>query len=117
MKTGSLAFLWRPFDKQFGKQKQILAITTPKDYSYPDGFKVDERYDDDQPMIVNKDLQNYNINSLSTKLINHAIDLTHKYKSKQNVPILWGDDFSFMNAPASFKALETIIESCNKLNG
>lgn len=56
MRTESSAFLWRPFPKHFGAQKQILALTTVKDYSFPDGFKVDERYDDDQPVITNKEL-------------------------------------------------------------
>jgi alpha-mannosidase len=44
---GKLTYLWRPFSKHFGDEKQILVNAFKDHYCWPPGFFVDERYDAD----------------------------------------------------------------------
>jgi hypothetical protein len=60
-KEKSLSFLWRPFSKHFGNQKQILTHLTWEDYRWIRGFRVDEREDEDGPIQADKTLDNYNV--------------------------------------------------------
>lgn len=45
-------FLWRPMAKHHGSQKQILGgfFTKKETYSLPDGFKYDERSNENNPI-------------------------------------------------------------------
>lgn len=43
-------------------------------------------------------------------------DVLATQKNAQNVMLMWGDDFSFMNSEAQYKNLELIIGLCNKIN-
>lgn len=91
----SLIFLWRPLSKHFGMQKQILTQATMHGYSFPDGFKLDERLDDDGPVQPDKTLANYNAEAKAVKLINYVTEVLATQKSTQNVMLMWGDDFAF----------------------
>lgn len=39
--------------------------------------------------------------------------MVDKNSSKKNYPLLWGDDFTFMNAASSYKQIEQAIQLCN----
>lgn len=88
-------FLWRPFSKHFGNQKQVLTIMTKKDYAFPDGFKYDERYNENSPVITDKSLDHYNAEYKAVQFINQAIDALALQKNKGNLMMFWGDDFAF----------------------
>ena len=94
-KDKSMIFLWRPLQKHFGMQKQILTQATLNGYSFPPGFRVDERMDDDGPMQADKTIDNFNAEAKAVKLINYVTEVLATQRNTQNVIILWGDDFSF----------------------
>jgi len=74
---------------------------------------VDERVDNDGPIQNDTSLDNYNGEERAAKLINHVTEVLSQQKSKKNVMILWGDDFSFQNAKAQYKNLELAMELAN----
>lgn len=74
-KDKSLIFLWRPLMKHFGMQKQILTQATLDGYAFPPGFNLDENKDEDGPLQPDKTIDNYNLESKITKLINHVTEI------------------------------------------
>ena len=69
-KGKALEFIWRPFTKHFGNQKQILTHVTWENYKWPEGFIVDQKEDLHQSFQPDKSLDNYNIESKCRKLHN-----------------------------------------------
>lgn len=65
-------FLWRPFAKHFGNQKEILGgiFSEREDYQHPVGFRIDERTDQDYPIQDDPTLGEYNVFEKMTKLFN-----------------------------------------------
>lgn len=61
MKKGEMSFLWEPFSKHFGDEKQILVYASSLDYLYPKNFRQEERANEDDPVIDNKELESYNL--------------------------------------------------------
>ena len=109
-------FLWRPYSKSFGGQKEILAGVYNKDhYDWPTGFRIDERVDDDVGIQDDPTLMNYNAKSKATQIINYAQDMIELRANDHNVMILMGGDFTFMNAYQSFSELQKIITICNQV--
>ena len=97
-------FLWRPFSKSMGQQKEILAgIYNRDDYASPFGFKRDERFDDDGPLQDDPTLMDYNGKAKATSMINYAQELINARANDENVMILMGDDFTFMNAQQNYQ--------------
>jgi len=94
-----MTFLWRPFSKSMGQQKEILAgVYNKDDYDYPLGFKLDERKDDDDPIQDDPTLMDYNGKVKAVKMINYAQEMIDMRANDEHVMILMGDDFTFMNA-------------------
>lgn len=61
--------------KHFGMQKQILTQATLDGYAFPPGFNLDENKDEDGPLQPDKTIDNYNLESKITKLINHVTEI------------------------------------------
>mmetsp|Transcript_33580 Transcript_33580/g.51654 ORF Transcript_33580/g.51654 Transcript_33580/m.51654 type:complete len:234 (-) Transcript_33580:2604-3305(-) len=70
-KNKSLNFLWRPFSKHFGSEKQMLVSAFLDHYCYPPGFYVDERYDADEPFQPDATLKSYNGEAKAVELVNY----------------------------------------------
>ena len=49
----SMNFLWRPFSEHFGDSKQIFTSVMRDHYCWIPGFWYDERFDGDDPFVVN----------------------------------------------------------------
>ena len=77
---------------------------------------VDERSDNDGPIEVDDTLQTYNTEYKITEFINDVIETALYHMNKENIMILWGDDFTFMNAHQQYGNLEAAIKLANKLN-
>ena len=97
-----MSFLWEPFSKHFGEEKQMLVVTSSFDYLFPKGFRQEERTNDDDPNIANKDMETYNMDRKCLKFMNEVFNQTRWHNSKENVAIIWGDDFAFQNAFFNF---------------
>jgi hypothetical protein len=69
-------------------------------YAFPPGFSLDETLDDTDPFQADKTLDNYNADAKAVQLINHVTDVLATQKNTQNVLLMWGNDFTFMNAGA-----------------
>lgn len=98
-----MSFLWEPFSKHFGEEKQILVYASTFDYLYPKGFRYEERANEDAPIIDNKALATYNMDLKCKALVNEAFNQSKAHNAKENLAILWGDDFAFQNAFSNFE--------------
>lgn len=56
----ALNYLWRPFSKHFGKQKELFTGVMKDHYCWSQGMWHDERFDNDDPVVVNPKLDTYN---------------------------------------------------------
>lgn len=111
-----MTFLWRPYSKSMGQQKEILAgVYNRDDYDYPLGFKLDERKDDDGPIQDDPTLMDYNAKIKATTMINYAQEMIDMRANDEHVMVLMGDDFTFMNAYQNFNALEKLIRVGNAI--
>lgn len=109
-------FLWRPFAKSMGESKEILAgIYNKEHYDSPVGFSFDERNDDDVGIQDDPTLMDYNAKEKATAIINYAQDMIAMRANDENVMVLMGGDFTFMNAYQNFNELDKIIRICNQV--
>ena len=101
--TGELAFIWKPFSKHFGDAKEIYTHIFADSYGTPEKIlQYDERADSDPPIQEYEELQNYNLKQKCHRLVNYVQNSTKWYASRDNVIILLGDDFAYMNGYNSF---------------
>lgn len=117
MKKGEMTFLWEPFSKHFGDEKQILVVSSSFDYLFPKGFRHEERSNEDDPNIANKEMETYNMDRKCLKFMNEVFNQTRWHNGKENVAIIWGDDFAFQNAFFNFEQLELLIDQCQEMYG
>lgn len=117
MEKGEMNFVWEPFSKHFGEEKQILVHASTYDYLYPWGFWHEERATGDDPVIANKELETYNLDRKCKMLVNEVFAQSRYHNAEENVAILWGDDFAFQNAFFNFEQIELLIDGCAKTVG
>lgn len=114
--NGELAFIWKPMSKHFGDAKEIYTHLFADSYGTPEHvLQYDERADSDPPVQDEEGLQNYNIKHKCHYLINYVQNSTKWYASKENVLVMLGDDFAYMNGYANFQQVDKLIEDCNKI--
>jgi len=64
-------FLWRPFEKHFGKEKQIFTSAMRDHYCWIGGEWYDERFTDDDPVVVRKDLDTFNADKKVKEIVDY----------------------------------------------
>lgn len=111
---GEFAFVWKPFSKHFGDEKEIFAHFFSSHYFAPDNTLHNdfERAPEDS-LQDDPSLQEYNGLKLATRLINHVQSTTRLYAAKKNIIILIGDDFGNMDSFDNFKQIDRVLELCN----
>lgn len=110
-------FVWEPNEKNSGDTKQILTGILPIHYSWPTDFRYEEKYNDDAPLITSKQSPDYNLDQKCESLLNYTQNMQGDDLTKRNTMVIWGDDFSFQNAFYNFRALDTVMEYCNRVYG
>lgn len=79
LKSEALTFIWRTSPDHFGKERQILALTTPHNYSPMPQFKSEDIWnmkEADNPIQDDPTLNNYNAENKTIHLINHVTYLS-----------------------------------------
>lgn len=108
-KKSEASFVWKPFARNFGDEKEILTYSTYTDYMGPNGVlhnDVERAENVDQGLQNDTRLQDYNSMKKLTVLVNHVQMLTRFYPNKENYMIMIGDDFGYMDAIDGFAELE-----------
>ena len=100
-----MTFLWEPNSANYGSSKRILTHVFQNHYNGPFGSK--------DAMIPYKTNIEYNLDHRCVSLQNWAQDQADTQVNKENVIVLYGDDFTFENSFMSYKYLERLINYCN----
>lgn len=112
-----LAFVWKPFSRHFGDNKEILTHVTATQYDGPDGIIRNdiERGSPDEDAVQNDTtLEGYNSLLKVSHLVNHVQALTRAYPSKANIMVIMGEDFGYMDAFDGFRQADELIALANK---
>jgi hypothetical protein len=56
----AMQWIWRPFFEHLGRRAEIFTGTMQDHYCWPDGFSYDEKWDGDEPVVVNPELETFN---------------------------------------------------------
>jgi len=111
----AMNFLWRPFSKHFGDQKEIFTSVMRDHYCWPSGFTYDERDSHDDPFVSNKKSTSFNADKKSDQLLSYIIDMEGNYLGNHML-IPFGCDFSFANAKMNFEQMDSLIKFFNSYN-
>jgi len=101
--------------KHFGDAKEIYTHIFADGYGAPEKtLQYDERADSDPPIQNSQEFQDFNARHKANHMVNYVQNSTKWYASKENVLVLLGDDFAYMNGQEAFKEVDQMIEICNK---
>lgn len=115
LENKSMNFLWRPFSKHFGNQKQIFTGAMRDHYCWASGFWYDERFPQDDPFIVNKNLDTYNAKKKTIDFAKYINEMAGDYRGNHML-VPFGCDFTFANAKMNFNQMDTLIDYFNAHN-
>ena len=111
----SLNYLWRPFSKHFGNQKQILTGAMKEHYCWPDGFWYDERFPNDDPIVTSKDYTTFNGDLKTKKFTEYVNEYASSYRGN-HILLPFGCDFTYANARMGFENMDRLISYFNANN-
>lgn len=113
-KEKKLHFVWTPFSKNSGTERQILTHVYHGDlYGYLPELGYEERENDADPLVANKERLDYNAEEKCVHLINAAQDAASDQLHSSDLLMLHGGDFGYQNAQYNFAVLDKIIDTCN----
>lgn len=84
-------------------------------YGYLPDLCYEERENDEDPMITNKEFLDYNMEAKCVAIINAAQSASDD-QLHTDVMLLHGGDFGFQNAHYNFAVLDKLIDFCNGYN-
>jgi lysosomal alpha-mannosidase len=116
MKTKELEWVWESFSEDRGSNSTIFAHTMYYHYFPPPGFCWEPNncgyYD--EPVIADKSLKTYNIESRAKELYEWVLHMKEHYRSNQLL-IPFGGDFFYKNALKWYKNIDNLIEGFNRI--
>jgi lysosomal alpha-mannosidase len=101
-------FIWRPFSKHFGNQKQIFTSTMQDHYCWIPGFWYDEKFLGDEPVVIDEEFDTYNAPQKSQVIIDYITNMANNYKGN-HMMMPFGCDFTFGNAKMTFENMDRLI--------
>ena len=110
-----MTFLWRPGQKDFGNQHQILTHVFSGDYCYPQGFFAGESFDSDDTFVSDDTLETFNAPDKMAQFVNY-VQQQYSQRRGQNIMIPMGCDFAYQNAKEEFENVERAISYINTHN-
>mmetsp|Transcript_14834 Transcript_14834/g.23009 ORF Transcript_14834/g.23009 Transcript_14834/m.23009 type:complete len:91 (+) Transcript_14834:912-1184(+) len=87
-------FLWRPFSKHFGAQKQILTSIFRDHYCWIPDFQVN----DNDAIEVDETLESFNAEERMRKFINYIHEKLVPAHRGNHIALPWGCDFAWYDA-------------------
>lgn len=115
MNDKELEFVWRPSTEHLGNDVQIFTHTLYAHYSAPHGFDFDST-SNDVPWINDEKSKDYNSVSEAKALITQLEERADHYLT-DDIFVLFGDDFRWMNAYQYYESLDNMIEYMNTHHG
>ena len=84
-------------------------------YCWIPGFWYDERFDGDDPVVVNENLKTFNAPEKTQLLVDYLTDMIADYPGDQ-MYMPFGCDFTFANARMNFENMDKMIDWFNEHN-
>ena len=111
--------IWRPHEENFGKQKDILAMTIDQGatlgaYCWPAGFWADTNYMVDAPIVLNKANPNYHFDKTVSGFYYGMVKQFENEKTNHAYR-LFGCDMAFVDAKINYKIMDKLIETWDSL--
>ena len=111
----SMNFLWRPFSKHFGNDKEIFTGVMRDHYCWAPGFTYDERFPGEDPFETDETLDTFNARRKAAQLRDYILEMAKGYRGN-HLMIPFGCDFTFANARMNFQEMDKIINYFNEHN-
>jgi hypothetical protein len=102
--------------RHFGNNKEILTWLTWTHYDGPTGVlhnDIERSFDGDEPVQNYTSYQGFNGREKVVTLVNHVQEISRYYPNKENLLVMIGDDFGYMDAFDNFKQADLLIDLCN----
>jgi hypothetical protein len=110
-----MEFVWRPNANEFGTETQIFTHALYWEYASPPGFDFDV-INSESPWISDPTSPDFNGNAEADKLMAHLDERAEHYLT-DDLMVLFGEDFEYMNAFQNYENLDNMIEYMNKYHG
>jgi lysosomal alpha-mannosidase len=111
MNDKELEWIWRPNSDSLGDDVNIFTHTLYRHYSSPQGMNFDV-LDNDAPWINNAHSEDFNAPAEAAILISQIEERADHYLT-DDVFMLFGDDFRYMNAFQNYQNMDAMIEYMN----
>lgn len=108
----ALEWVWFPNNATLGGDVNIFTHYLWHHYSAPVGMGFDI-LDGDEPYINNADSEEFNAKSRAEDFMQHLDDRIAHYLT-DDVFVLFGDDFRYMNAAQNYQSMDNMIAYMNK---
>ena len=114
-KEGTHTQIWRTSAKNFGKRKDVLAVTLDQgqnalnSYCWPKGFWADTNYLIDSPITLNKTQSDYKFDDLVKSLYADVSDRFDKDNKTQQLFQPFGCDMAFVDAKINYKIMDKLM--------
>jgi hypothetical protein len=107
----SLEYVWYPNSDSLGPDVNILAHTLWEHYYSPGGFNFD-MLDDDPTWVNDVHSNDFNADQRAQDLLN-TLDIRSDHYLTDDVFVVFGGDFRFMNAFQNYQQMDSMIEYMN----
>lgn len=114
-KEGTHTQIWRTSAKNFGKRKDVLAVTLDQgqnalnSYCWPKGFWADTNYLIDSPITLNKTQSDYKFDDLVKSLYADVSDRFDQDNKTQQLFQPFGCDMAFVDAKINYKIMDKLM--------
>ena len=115
MKNQEMEFVWRPNSESLGTDTQIFTHALYAHYSSPSGLNFDV-LDNDAPWINNEESKDFNGDTEGAMFAAYLTDKAEHYLT-DDIFVLFGDDFRYMDAFKNYHNMDNMIEYMNKHYG
>ena len=109
----SMEFVWRPNSKSLGTDTQIFTHALYRHYSSPAYFDFDIGAGKDDPAWINDDNEDNNADSEAEKF-KKDLDERQSHYVTNDLFVVFGGDFQYVNAFQNYKNMDAMIEYMNK---
>jgi hypothetical protein len=115
MNDQEMEFVWRPNAESLGTDTQILTHALYAHYSSPSGLNFDV-LDSDSPWINNEKSKDFNGDTEGKMFADYLTTKAEHYLT-DDIFVLFGDDFRYMDAFQNYINMDRMIEYMNKHYG
>jgi len=110
VKEHAMEYIWRPFSKHFGTQKQILTSLFQDHYCWIPDFAVN----DNDAFETDPTLASFNAEEKMVQFVNYIHEKVLPARRGNTFALPWGCDFAFYNARQNFRDMEALIQYINE---